>query len=206
MKPGEKAVFEARVVGVPVPTVEWFKDGKPLNNYRITTEHDTQTGICFLVIPQLFNEDMGEYSIKASNNMGSNISSARVLGKEEFEQWFADEAKQVTRERKQRMVQQQGQRLTPLQSQRTLAQRQIERQYLSSNFGSDSEAGVGIFSESETEPELAALGLNMRGAAPIFRSELRGLKLTEGTDAILQCNIIGNPKPRVSIVDSELSF
>lgn len=196
-------MFEARVVGVPVPTVEWFKDGKPLNNYRIVTEHDTQTGICSLTIPQLFNEDVAEYSITASNSMGSNTSSARVLGKEEFDQWFADEARQVTRERKQKMIQQQGQRYTPLQSQRTFAQRQMERQYLSSNFGSDSEAGVGVFSESETEPELAGLGLNMRGAPPIFRSELRNLKLTEGTDAILQCNIIGNPKPRVSTIDSK---
>lgn len=33
--------------------------------------------------------------------------------------------------------------------------------------------------------------------APIFRSELRGLRLTEGTDAILQCSVIGVPTPKV---------
>ncbi len=34
--------------------------------------------------------------------------------------------------------------------------------------------------------------------APIFKSQLRGLRLTEGTDAILQCSIVGVPKPKVS--------
>uniref|UniRef100_A0A914EJ73 Ig-like domain-containing protein n=1 Tax=Acrobeloides nanus TaxID=290746 RepID=A0A914EJ73_9BILA len=64
---------------------------------------------------------------------------------------------------------------------------------------SDSEnafSPVTIISESETEPELA--GLNNRGTGPIIRTELRGLRLTEGTDAILQCNVMGNPKPRIA--------
>ena len=33
--------------------------------------------------------------------------------------------------------------------------------------------------------------------APVFRNKLRGLRLTEGTDAVLQCNVIGVPKPKV---------
>uniref|UniRef100_A0A7E4ZS77 Immunoglobulin I-set domain protein n=1 Tax=Panagrellus redivivus TaxID=6233 RepID=A0A7E4ZS77_PANRE len=207
MKQGERAVFEARVVGVPVPTVEWLKDGKPLNNYRIKTEYDTSTGICALIIPQVFNEDVAEYSVKASNSNGSTLSTAKVLPKDEFEKWFVSEQQAVTKERKEKMQlrlqkqQQQQQRvlspqnrvLSPQQRpqtltpQRNVAQRQMERQqYLSSNWGSDSETGWGV-SESETEPEVA---LNTRGMAPIFRSDLRGLKLTEGTDAILQCNIL----------------
>lgn len=31
---GSAAVMEARVVGVPVPTIEWLKNGQELNNYR----------------------------------------------------------------------------------------------------------------------------------------------------------------------------
>lgn len=97
------AVLEARVVGVPIPSVEWLKDGQPLNNYRyaqrlgrplhwlrfgvvsidkyhfrISTEYEPQTGICMLTIPQLFEEDLGEYAIRASNNVGTTFSSARV--------------------------------------------------------------------------------------------------------------------------------
>uniref|UniRef100_A0A914RQS6 Ig-like domain-containing protein n=1 Tax=Parascaris equorum TaxID=6256 RepID=A0A914RQS6_PAREQ len=59
-----------------------------------------------------------------------------------------------------------------------------------------------LLSESETESELvAALDTRGFGTAPIIRSPLRGLRLTEGTDAILQCNIVGSPKPRVSLPD-----
>ncbi len=58
----------------------------------------------------------------------------------------------------------------------------------------DSSFGV---SESETEPELAALDARAPGSAPLVRTGLRGLRLTEGTDAILQASIVGNPKPRV---------
>lgn len=32
---------------------------------------------------------------------------------------------------------------------------------------------------------------------PLFRSELRGLRLTEGTDAILQCSVVGVPQPKI---------
>ncbi|VDK23545.1 unnamed protein product [Anisakis simplex] len=53
-------------------------------------------------------------------------------------------------------------------------------------------------SESETESELvAALDNRHLGSAPIIRTPLRGLRLTEGTDAVLQCNIVGSPKPRI---------
>lgn len=54
-------------------------------------------------------------------------------------------------------------------------------------------------SESETEPELAFLQAQHPGPgqAPFFRTQLRGLRLTEGTDAVLQCSIGGNPKPQI---------
>ncbi|GMT09920.1 hypothetical protein PFISCL1PPCAC_1217, partial [Pristionchus fissidentatus] len=62
---------------------------------------------------------------------------------------------------------------------------------------SDADSSWGI-SESETEPELAALDPRGGGFKPIIRQPLRGLRLTEGTDAILQANIVGTPKPQVA--------
>ncbi|KAK6754809.1 hypothetical protein RB195_013660 [Necator americanus] len=35
LKPGAIMVMEARVAGVPHPQVEWLKNGKPLQNYRL---------------------------------------------------------------------------------------------------------------------------------------------------------------------------
>ncbi|VDM61358.1 unnamed protein product [Angiostrongylus costaricensis] len=56
-------------------------------------------------------------------------------------------------------------------------------------------------SESETEPEMAFLeARGIPGSPPIIRVPLRGLRLTEGTDAILQTNIVGIPKPKVRCI------
>lgn len=78
------------------------------------------------------------------------------------------------------------------------------RGLLSPNF-SDSDTAWGVISESETEPELANLHLNIQRrdfigvqTAPTFKTGLRNLKLTEGTDAILECQVVGNPKPQVT--------
>jgi hypothetical protein len=84
------------------------------------------------------------------------------------------------------------------------------RGLLSPNF-SDTDTAWGT--ESETEPELLNLHLHAQrrdfvgvSAAPAFRTELRGLKLTEGTDAILQCQITGNPKPQVRLILISISM
>lgn len=60
----------------------WLITGKTIfflkKILRIKTEYDNQTGICLLTIPQMFNEDLGEYTCKATNNIGVNTSSAHV--------------------------------------------------------------------------------------------------------------------------------
>ncbi|CAJ0591812.1 unnamed protein product [Cylicocyclus nassatus] len=153
-------VMEARVAGVPLPKVEWLKNGKPFQNYRAKIEHDSQTGIVSLTIPQMFNDDIGEYTCKASNVHGEATSTAQLLAKEQYDRWFTEEQTRLTRDRRQAQP-------------------------------------YGI-SESETEPELASFDTKgAPGSRPIVRSPPRGLRLTEGTDAILQANIVGNPKPRI---------
>lgn len=72
-------MFEARVVGLPLPQIEWLKEGKALDNYRIRTEHDAQTGICLLTVPQQFGDDLGEYTCRATNTMGQTDSSAHIM-------------------------------------------------------------------------------------------------------------------------------
>ncbi|CAD5224123.1 unnamed protein product [Bursaphelenchus okinawaensis] len=195
-KPSGVAVLEARVVGVPVPTVEWLKDGKPFNNYRVITEYDSQSGICLLTIPQLFPEDQGEYTCQASNTIGVTICSAYILPKDEYDKWLSNERASFTREKKQRMIARHEQHPRPPSA---TIRNVDKRGLLSPNF-SDTDTAWGQ-SESETEPELASLNLhkeNGPGVAPFFRSEMRSLKLTEGTDAVFQCNIGGNPKPRIT--------
>ncbi|VDM80088.1 unnamed protein product [Strongylus vulgaris] len=182
---------------VPLPKVEWLKNGKPLQNYRLgynsilmraKIEHDSQTGIVSLTIPQMFNDDAGEYSCKASNAHGEAVSTAQLLAKEQYDRWFAEEKTRLTRDRRQA---QQGRPSS-------VAQKQMMKQgYSSNDQDSAGDTPWGI-SESETEPELASYdGRGAPGSRPIVRSPPRGLRLTEGTDAILQANIVGNPKPRI---------
>lgn len=53
-------------------------------------------------------------------------------------------------------------------------------------------------SETETEAETDDGKYSDREKAPQFVQKPRNSKLLEGTDAIFQANIAGNPRPRVS--------
>ncbi|PAV62890.1 hypothetical protein WR25_23783 isoform D [Diploscapter pachys] len=203
LKPGGQLVFEARVAGIPPPTIEWFKNGKTLQNYRAQVEHDQQSGIVSLILPQMFNDDLGEYMCRASNIHGEATSSAQLLPREQYDRWFTDEQIRLTRDRKQGMLAQfqgsaGGAMLTaPGQRPSSVAHKQMAKQ---GQFVASDPESVDVpwgISESETEPELAALDAKGQGTKPILRQALRGLRLTEGTDAILQANVVGNPKPRI---------
>ena len=51
---------------------------KNLKLFRAKTEYDTQSGICILTIPQTFADDVGQYSCRATNQMGIAESKAQV--------------------------------------------------------------------------------------------------------------------------------
>ncbi|KAF8384054.1 hypothetical protein PRIPAC_73196, partial [Pristionchus pacificus] len=217
--PGARLVLEGRVVAVPNPTVEWLKNGKPLQNYRAQIDHDPVSGICHLTIPQMFPDDVGEYTCRATNvhgeavtsanwleyacratNVhGEAVTSANLLPREQYERWFSDEQQRLTRDRRAAMGGGQQQQQRP--PSRGQQQWQQPAGVLRSGNGggnlSDVDSSWGI-SESETEPELVALDPRGGGFKPIIRQPLRGLSLTEGTDAILQASIVGTPKPQVA--------
>ncbi|KAL7076297.1 hypothetical protein ACQ4LE_004720, partial [Meloidogyne hapla] len=207
---GTASVFEARVVGVPMLTIEWLKDGEPLDNYRIKTEYDAHSGISLLQIPQMFAEDVGEYTCKATNDIGLAQSSAKLLTQEEYENWFSKEQAQFTLDKKERLLQaarrqiqqqsvgrknnQQIQksiispRSTPSYIQRQLdhlkQQQQSLAQINTSSLFYDN--GYNISAQRPLPSSLASHQLQ-KSSIPFFRNELRGMRLFEGTDAILQC-------------------
>ncbi|EJW79352.1 hypothetical protein WUBG_09738 [Wuchereria bancrofti] len=183
--------------------------------FSVKTEYDTRTGICALIIPQMFADDIGEYTCRANNAHGVAESSAKLMPRDEFEKWFYEQQSLITTERKQAMLAQSQKqkpetnfpitRTTFQQRQSVIQQRPAtiaERQtkfVQNGTFDCDSTTEIpwGL-SESETEAELASIDSRGFGGPPRIQTPLKDLRLTEGTDALLQCNITGNPKPKIT--------
>ncbi|XP_066957162.1 uncharacterized protein [Macrobrachium rosenbergii] len=78
---GVKFSFECRVIGFPMPEVEWLKD-----NMSITANPDYKTtfdeGVCTLTIEETFTEDTALFTCKAVNGAGMAQTSATLTVKE----------------------------------------------------------------------------------------------------------------------------
>uniref|UniRef100_A0A4W3GDN9 Myopalladin n=1 Tax=Callorhinchus milii TaxID=7868 RepID=A0A4W3GDN9_CALMI len=65
---GSPVTFSSKVVGIPVPKVYWFKDGKQISKkdklIKMKREGD---GVCSLYIKSATNDDDGNYTIMAAN-------------------------------------------------------------------------------------------------------------------------------------------
>uniref|UniRef100_A0A8C4S5R4 Myopalladin n=1 Tax=Erpetoichthys calabaricus TaxID=27687 RepID=A0A8C4S5R4_ERPCA len=77
---GTAVTFTCKVVGIPVPKVYWFKDGKQISkkneHYKMKREGD---GTCCLVIEATTNDDDGNYTIMAANPQGRISCSGHLL-------------------------------------------------------------------------------------------------------------------------------
>ena len=81
LKEGSKCEMSARVSGVPVPSITWFKDGVPVkNNSDYKAKYDK--GLCSLVIEETFVEDSANWSLRASNQAGYAESHAKLTVQE----------------------------------------------------------------------------------------------------------------------------
>ncbi|KAI3363020.1 hypothetical protein L3Q82_011677 [Scortum barcoo] len=78
---GQLVVLECRVKGLPSPRVDWYREGKIIEDspdFRILQKKE----ICTLVIAEVFPEDSGMFTCTASNKYGTVSSTAalRVKG------------------------------------------------------------------------------------------------------------------------------
>lgn len=73
-------VLEAVVFGLPAPTIEWLKDGKPLpkkDAARCATQF-ADSGKAVLKIDRAISEDAGQYSLRATNPNGQVVGTSTV--------------------------------------------------------------------------------------------------------------------------------
>ncbi|XP_069984239.1 titin isoform X5 [Penaeus vannamei] len=78
---GVKFSFECRVIGFPMPEVEWLKDNMSISgnpDYKTSFEE----GICTLTIEETFTEDSALFTCKAVNAAGMAETSATLTVKE----------------------------------------------------------------------------------------------------------------------------
>lgn len=71
---GESIVFTSHIIGNPLPSVTWYKDGEPIKGSR-GTEKDVYT----LSIITSTTKDAGEYTIRAENSVGNVETTATLI-------------------------------------------------------------------------------------------------------------------------------
>ena len=74
---GTQFMFECQVMGIPSPTISWFKDDENIDNssdYVITKIN----GTCCLKIRRVTKAFEGKYTCKATNAGGEAMSSAKL--------------------------------------------------------------------------------------------------------------------------------
>ncbi|XP_009905430.2 myopalladin [Dryobates pubescens] len=77
---GSPITFTCKIVGIPVPKVYWFKDGKQISkknpHFKMNREED---GTCSLHIETSTNDDDGNYTIMAANPQGRISCSGHLM-------------------------------------------------------------------------------------------------------------------------------
>ncbi|XP_048362308.1 myopalladin isoform X3 [Sphaerodactylus townsendi] len=77
---GYPATFTSKIVGIPIPKVYWFKDGKQISkkneHFKMSREGD---GTCSLHIEATTNDDDGNYTFMAANPQGRISCSGHLM-------------------------------------------------------------------------------------------------------------------------------
>lgn len=82
---GDTQRFECKVIGFPMPTIRWFKDGNEISaNGRYENEFNRDLGTITLVIKNLKVEDEGIYQCKAENSEGTAATMTYLTVKCEY--------------------------------------------------------------------------------------------------------------------------
>jgi len=77
IKDGSRMELKVQVKGDPDPQVSWMKDGKPITSNEVM-EVKYKNGVASVTINEVFPEDAGKFTCKATNTKGSVETSSKV--------------------------------------------------------------------------------------------------------------------------------
>ena len=78
IRDGNRLELTVSVKGDPDPQVTWSKDGKPITSSEIM-EVKYKNGTATVLIAEVFPEDAGKYTCRATNTKGSVETSSKVV-------------------------------------------------------------------------------------------------------------------------------
>lgn len=84
---GEKVSLTCRVVGKPIPKVEWFHNDQPVQEAKDVTISQDEEGVCMLAIQEVFPENAGTYTCYAINKIGEAVCAASLVVEGRFLNW-----------------------------------------------------------------------------------------------------------------------
>uniref|UniRef100_A0A0K0E9V3 Ig-like domain-containing protein n=1 Tax=Strongyloides stercoralis TaxID=6248 RepID=A0A0K0E9V3_STRER len=178
----EKAEFFVKVSGEPKPIIEWKFEEKPIipnDRIQITTNDD---GWNHLIINNVYQSDVGLYTITANNESGEARSGAtlNILPK-------TGTIKNDLIEKTKQFIQDHGGYWTDGGFTGTPTPPPISNNRINKTV-----------TEDYGEIEYTEIGLSPTATIPEFIKPLpTEFTLNEGEEGILECMMIGNPRPKV---------
>ncbi|XGW29138.1 hypothetical protein V3C99_008720 [Haemonchus contortus] len=170
--------------GNPLPTVEWFKDGVPVDQDRVQTTF--RSGVCTLEIFNTRLDDAGTYTCKATSPLGEAVSECVVT------------------------VQTKGgepmPRVSSYRTKRTydsLTVNEVEKSRSYSDFRTESSSYSSSRSsysskyESSTRSAADDLKIKVSTEPPNFASKLKDVTVDHGEPVTLSCEVEGTPSPLI---------
>ena len=92
---GGQAVFQCSVQGKEPMKIQWFKQNKEIiPKYRYKASYDSSTGMCQLVISTILEDDVGQYSCKATNEFGEDTTTSNLAPSGNIRRYSQDSVKE----------------------------------------------------------------------------------------------------------------
>ncbi|OXB74727.1 UNVERIFIED_CONTAM: hypothetical protein H355_001559, partial [Colinus virginianus] len=173
---GSPVTFTCKIVGIPVPKIYWFKDGKQISkkntHFKMSREED---GTCSLHIEASTNDDDGNYTIMAANPQVSGLPTPDLT-------WLLN-----------------GKPVLPDGTHKMLVRETGVHSLLIDPLSQNDAGTYTCLATNKTGQNSFSLELTVVAKevkkAPMFLEKLQNCGVPEGYPVRLECRVVGMPPP-----------